>query len=86
MNYTRDPCERTLLSESFIAEELTVCIKPNELEALIKSPKLTVKTETVGVCDQHSVCDQHNSLMEEFSTSIASFWVKISLLLIWATK
>ena len=80
MNYTRDPFERTLPSESFIAEELTLCIKPTELEALIESPKLTVKTETVGVCDQH------NSLMEEFSTSIASFWVKISLLLIWATK
>ena len=26
--------------------------------------------------------DQHNSLLEEFSTSIASFWVTISLLLI----
>ena len=30
----------------------------------------------------NSVSDQHNSLMEEFSTSIASFWVTISLLLI----
>ena len=28
-----------------------------------------------------SVSDQHNSLMEEFSTSLASFWVTISLLL-----
>ena len=48
MNYTRDPCKRTLPSESFIAEELTLCIKPTELEAIIESPKLTVKTETVG--------------------------------------
>ena len=30
----------------------------------------------------NSVSDQHNSLIEEFSTSIASFWVTISLLLI----
>ena len=30
----------------------------------------------------NSVSDQHNSLTEEFSTSIASFWVTISLLLI----
>ena len=28
-----------------------------------------------------SVSDQYNSLMEEFSTSLASFWVTISLLL-----
>ena len=48
MNYTRDPCKRTLPSESFIAEELTLCIKPTELEAIIESPKLTVKTEAVG--------------------------------------
>ena len=48
MDYTRDPCKRTLPSESFIAEELTSCIKSTELEALIESPKLTVKTETVG--------------------------------------
>ena len=48
MNYTRDPCKRTLPSESLIAGELTLCIKPTELEALIESPKLTVKTETVG--------------------------------------
>ena len=30
----------------------------------------------------NSVSDQHNSRIEEFSTSIASFWVTISLLLI----
>ena len=48
MDYARDPCKRTLPSESFIAEELTSCIKPTELEALIESPKLTVKTETAG--------------------------------------
>ena len=48
MDYTRDPCKRTLPSESFFAEELTSCIKPTKLEALIESPKLTVKTETVG--------------------------------------
>ena len=30
----------------------------------------------------NSVSDQHNSLMEEFSTSIASCWLTISLLLI----
>ena len=48
MDYTRDPCKRTLPSESFITEELTSCIKPTKLEALIESPKLTVKTETVG--------------------------------------
>ena len=28
-----------------------------------------------------SVSDQYNSLMEEYSTSLASFWVTISLLL-----
>ena len=28
-----------------------------------------------------SVYDQYNSLMEEYSTSLASFWVTISLLL-----
>ena len=32
----------------------------------------------------NSVSDQHNSLKEEFSTSIASFWVTISLLSIFA--
>ena len=30
----------------------------------------------------NSVSDQHNSRIEEFSASIASFWVTISLLLI----
>ena len=30
----------------------------------------------------NSVSDQHNSRIEEFSTSTASFWVTISLLLI----
>ena len=29
-----------------------------------------------------SASDQHNSLMEDFSTSIVSFWITISLLLI----
>ena len=48
LNYTRDPCKRTLPNESFIAGELTLCIKPTELQALIESPKLSVKTETVG--------------------------------------
>ena len=52
---------------------------PNELQALKESLEFTVKTQTVW--HVNSVFDQHNSLMEEFSTSIASFWVSISLLL-----
>ena len=52
---------------------------PNELQVLKESLELTVKTQTVW--HVNSVFDQHNSLMEEFSTSIASFWVSITLLL-----
>ena len=44
---------------------------PNELQALKESLEFTVKTQTVW--HVNSVFDQHNSLMEEFSTSIASF-------------
>ena len=45
MNYTRDPftSKLFLVNLKWILSEL-----PTELEALRKSPELTVKTETVG--------------------------------------
>ena len=57
---------------------------------LKESPELTVKLKlfltitlrATGSVKFNSASDQHKSLMEEFSTSIASFWITISLLLI----
>ena len=90
MDHTRDPFTSELLRMNLLSSNLVYCELPTELEALRESPELTVKTETVGyvnitsnwIGEFNSVSDQHNSLMEEFSTSIASFWVTISLLLI----
>ena len=56
---------------------------PNELEALKESLELTVKTQTVShvkitsnwVSEIQRRFDQHNSFMEEFSASIASFYI-----------
>ena len=74
----------------FIRKPCTVSELPTELEALKESPELTVKLNcslrktlrATGSVKFNSASDQHNSLMEEFSTSIASFWITISLLLI----
>ena len=84
--YERRIYKRTPPSESFIVKPCVLSELPTELEAERESPALTVKTETVrhviGSVKFNSVSDQRNSLMEEFSPSIASFWVTISLLLI----
>ena len=92
MNYTiRETHLQANSSErDFIRKPCKVSELPTELEALKESPELTVKLncslrETLratGSVKFNSASDQHNSLMEEFSTSIASFWITISLLLI----
>ena len=89
--YARDPFSpvyrRALPSESFIEKPWKVSEPPTALEALKESPEWTIKTQTVRYVNitsnwisEISVFNQHNSLME-FSTSIASFWVTIFLLL-----
>ena len=86
--YERPIIQRTLPSESFIEKPIVYSVLPTELEALRESPELTVKTETVGYVKLratgsvklNSVSAQHNSLIVEFSASIASYWVTISLL------
>ena len=73
--------KQTLPSESFIRKPCTVSEQPTELEALTRSPEITVKRKLLGTLTSratgsvkfNSVFDQHNSLMEESSTSKASF-------------
>ena len=65
----------------FIRKPCTVSELPTELEALKESPELTVKLKlflkytlrATGSVKFNSVFDQHYSLMEESSTSKASF-------------
>ena len=70
--YERPIYNRTLSSESFIEKLCVLSELPStELEAPRESPKLTVKTETVGYVNitsnwiseiQQAVSDQHNRL------------------------
>ena len=90
MNYTMR--ETHLQANSSEKDFIRKPCKVSELptEALKESRELTIKlklflTKTLRATRSvkfNSASDQHNSLMEEFSTSIASFWITISLLVL----